>query len=266
MQLPPLDTARHWEFARLSQCLLDFQSHHPGRRQITSETIAHWTTLIDLLFDKAQECPSKPKPPPLPELTKKDKRKWAEGRGVAWQSYQKLYNKYRAQLFTWEEEAPTSDPVFMAQWRIAENRKRELQHFLESDQWPPVERKIWTILPPGEWPRDLNGWWQIVRPTSEWPPQPERLYHALQLDPSKILRGCEGDFDTYAAFLYPNTGKVLLESIDYGNAAYVLSGDWEKLSRLTKFELYQFHRHEVRRIFHRDDGDWRTTIRLALNL
>lgn len=261
--LPDLEEARLWEFERVSSRLLDFYNESKDSHGVSPKQIAQWIKLVDLLCAKARQSPYEL--PPVPELTKKDRRKWAAGWGNRWQDYKKLYDAHLARVARWEEEAQIADPTYRSKWQIAENRKKELQQLLQSDGWPPVERANWKFLPPGEWPKELQGWCKLVPCKSDFPPQPERLYFARSLGAVRIVLGKEGDFESYVAYHYPHTSKVLLESLEYGNAAYVLQGSWEQLSRLTKSDLNHYHWHEIQRVFHRDDGNWRDTIKQALN-
>jgi hypothetical protein len=262
--IPNLEDARLLDFGAISRLLLNVFSHAKYSQKLSQSDYLKWINLVDLLFEKARQSPYSP--PAKPALTRKDRRKWVEGRGTKWQEHKKLYDEYLACVARWEEEAQNTNPAVISKLRIAENRKKELQQLLNTNDWPPVERVPWRILPPGEWPVDLGGWSAILPCKSDLPPQPERLDYAKSLGAVRIVVGQMGDFDSYASFHYPNSKRVLLESPEYGNAAYVLNGNWEQLSRLTKFELTRSHRHEIKRISHRDDGMWRRTLRQALNL
>lgn len=259
MSLPSAEEVQNWPFARLSAHLRDFHDQL-GARALSNEEVGQWAALIDVLFAKVRQFPEAP--PPLPELTHKDKPRWAGGYGLKYRQHQQLLSEYLERKALWEAEAPTNDAEYITKWRIAEGRKKELLQC--SGQWPLVKRLVWTLLPSGEWPTDAMGWSRLIPQNARCHQQPERLMHAQELGASGIYVGVAGDFERYAAFEYPNTTHVLLESCDYGNAAYVLAGDWQHLSRMTKYELIHFHWVEITRVFHRDDGTWRSSIREAL--
>lgn len=64
----------------------------------------------------------------------------------------------------------------------------------------------------------------------------KRFKCIFELKPKEIFRGIE-TFADYFALHFEETDKVILESVVYGNAIYVIEGDWRVLSRKTKTEL-----------------------------
>ena len=78
----------------------------------------------------------------------------------------------------------------------------------------------------------------------------ERFKCIFELKPKSIYRGCE-TFSDYFALLFEDTDKVVLESVNYGNAIYIIEGDWKILSRRTKAELKTSNKTKV--IHHRSD-------------
>jgi hypothetical protein len=89
----------------------------------------------------------------------------------------------------------------------------------------------------------------------------ERISFAIQLEPISAFVGMD-EFDGYVAFTYSETDKVLLENPVYGNAAYILGGNWKELSRICRLELIS-HRNAYR-VIHRPDSNWKLHIRYAL--
>jgi hypothetical protein len=57
--------------------------------------------------------------------------------------------------------------------------------------------------------------------------------------------------DGYLIFGYPDKGRYVLESLDYGNATYVFGEDWQRLSQLTKREIIADDLH-LARVIHRE--------------
>lgn len=85
----------------------------------------------------------------------------------------------------------------------------------------------------------------------------KRVEFALSLEPKEIAVGID-EFAGYYAFVFPKD-VVLFECPAYGNAAYVVRGDWQTLSQHYKAELES----KGIRVIHRGRG-WRRTIRAAL--
>lgn len=94
----------------------------------------------------------------------------------------------------------------------------------------------WEILPPGERERVL------ARLAGGRPMAPEqrqliedRYNFLLTLNPSKILVGTSG-MQRYLGGMI-RQDLVVFENIEYGNAAYVMYEDWERLSRCSRVDL-----------------------------
>ena len=129
---------------------------------------------------------------------------------------------------------------------------------------PAIEELNWVILPEAEsaWPRVSRCLEQMKRqhPTKEL--EPSRLEKIWSLRPSKVFQG-KNTFDGYFVCLFDQ--RAVLECPWVGNAIYVIRGDWRKLSQLSKSDLINRHRKEVRRIIHRDSGNWFTEIKKAIS-
>lgn len=108
---------------------------------------------------------------------------------------------------------------------------------------PPATRRAhWVMLPPGEDPWDrikahVKGVYgkkspQIAEAVLL------RQQTILAHEPKDIIQGTAG-FSDYIAYLFPDRGLVVLESVFYGNAMYLFGQDWEKLSQLTKAQIIQ---------------------------
>lgn len=78
-----------------------------------------------------------------------------------------------------------------------------------------------------------------------------RMQRIVELNPTEIYKGL-GSFSDYFALVFDRYEKVVFESIVYGNAIYVVKGDWRKLSQKSKKEL------RLRKDAHviRHEGDW----------
>jgi len=147
--------------------------------------------------------------------------------------------------------------------RIYYGRKNDIQRLLNRGGWPSITKLNWYILPPGLWPTSIEEVERVLPRKSGLGYCPDRILNAESLKPFEIGRG-NGDFERYFCFRYKFTSKVLLESADDGNAAYILRGDWKALSRKSKYELINFHSSDIERVLHRDDSPWRSLIKTAL--
>jgi hypothetical protein len=119
--------------------------------------------------------------------------------------------------------------------------------------WPyvKVKRLNWEILPPGEHPfQQVSGYYkQLKMNDRSLRIDEERIEIIKELGPQKIYVGTD-DFRRYVIFYFPTLRKAVLECPIYGNAIYVIKGDWEYLSQYTKAELLDYFSNEVVRIIH----------------
>jgi hypothetical protein len=120
-----------------------------------------------------------------------------------------------------------------------------------------IEKVNWTLLPVGtDWATfEDNFNEQLTKSGGSFEPKAideakERFKCIFELKPKSIYRGFE-TFSDYFALLFEDTDKVVLESVNYGNAIYIIEGDWKILSRRTKAELKK--RNSTKVIQHRTD-------------
>lgn len=118
---------------------------------------------------------------------------------------------------------------------------------------PPAElRANWVMLPPGEHPWDrIEAHIKKVfagKAPSVAKAVLQRQDVILAHKPSVTWRGL-GGFSDYVAYIFDDRGVVVLESVHYGNALYVLGEDWEELSKLTKAQIIR-HQLAEHRIIH----------------
>lgn len=127
----------------------------------------------------------------------------------------------------------------------------------EQKQKTIEQRRLnWDILPPGEYP------WEQVKDTLT-----EITKHNKKTQAVMMLRNCEEIYDAnpdfvaygrsgfrgYAVFGFKQKGIYVLESAFPNNATYVLGGDWETISKLSKAEILSQNLHKAR-IIH--DANW----------
>ena len=109
----------------------------------------------------------------------------------------------------------------------------------------------WEILPPGEKDETVNRIVSGVGPISE--EIKKRLIARVdlfsKLNPTAYIRGTSG-FRRYFGAKFHND-LVAFENLDYGNAAYVMFEDWEKLSKMSRIDLLSGDRKGFIRVIHR---------------
>lgn len=113
----------------------------------------------------------------------------------------------------------------------------------------PVISLNWRVLPPGEmqWSKlepHLKGILDIQRKGTR-PIVEHRLKELNRYEPTFVAVG-QGGFTGYIIFGFPSANMYVLECARYGNATYVLEGNWRELSRLTKSEILKEEQHKVR--------------------
>jgi len=120
-----------------------------------------------------------------------------------------------------------------------------------------TEKVNWILLPVGtDWSSFESHFnEQVIKSGSKLDPNKvevarERFKRIYELEPKSVYRGFE-TFSDYFALLFEDTDKVVLESVNYGNAIYIIEGDWKILSRRTKAELKTSNKTKV--IHHRSD-------------
>jgi hypothetical protein len=118
-------------------------------------------------------------------------------------------------------------------------------------------RVNWEFLPSGnDWVSFERHFNQYVKknkkliPINEIEEARKRFEKIKDLKPQEVYKGIE-TFSDYYALLFKETNKVILESVVYGNAIYVIEGNWKTLSRKTKSELKEYPSTKV--ISHRHD-------------
>jgi hypothetical protein len=121
----------------------------------------------------------------------------------------------------------------------------------------------WEVLPAGHVEfANLKAHYQLrseAQSNRVW--DLSRLEFVHTLGPAQCFVGSE-DFDGYVVFTFPRIGKAVLDNPLHGNACYIISGEWQGLSRLSKKELLGSHTQNVIRVIHR--GDWRKRARSLL--
>lgn len=107
----------------------------------------------------------------------------------------------------------------------------------------------WDVLPPGKYP------WEHIKKTIN-----EITENNTKTQKVMMLRNCESIYDAnpdfvaygrsgfkgYVVFGFTSKNIYVLESIFPNNATYVLGGDWEEISKLSKAEILSQSLHKSR--------------------
>ena len=86
-----------------------------------------------------------------------------------------------------------------------------------------------------------------------------RLQRIIELSPKNIYKGIDS-FSDYFALTFDRYEKVVFESIKYGNAIYIVQGDWRVLSQKSKSELRETQKATIIR----HEGDWSNKLKRHL--
>jgi hypothetical protein len=90
----------------------------------------------------------------------------------------------------------------------------------------------------------------------------ERYNFLESLNPMEWIKGVSGMRRYFGAKFAENL--VVLENMDYGNAIYVMFGNWEELSKLSRTDLLKKSNRDFERIKHNGSG-WRTKLQMIIN-
>jgi hypothetical protein len=127
-----------------------------------------------------------------------------------------------------------------------------------------IEKLNWELLPPGEMKPYL---FRYLERSNRRRKAREidfgRIEKILTLNPSQIFIG-KHEFSGYIVFRFSFLPVAVLDHPVVGNALYILSGDWESLSKLTKGQLLESQSQYVRRIIHNET--WLERLRKKLGL
>lgn len=129
----------------------------------------------------------------------------------------------------------------------------EVRHDNLQSITPANIRKVnWTLLPPGRypWTRIQQHVTQLLEDRAPRYVNPihRRLEKIASFKPDEVYVG-HGGFRSYVAYVFPEKGLAVLESVMLDNATYVFDQNWQQISRMTKAEILQGDLH-LDRIIH----------------
>jgi hypothetical protein len=114
------------------------------------------------------------------------------------------------------------------------------------------------LLPVGEWPVSrVMGYFSVngddlFKDKGKY--QPSRLEDIFKLHPTTYWKGKEQTrMHGYLCFKFEASNKVVLECPYYGNAVYIVWGDWKKIVQLDKRTIRTKYKNNHRIIFHSND-------------
>ncbi|MCM3593454.1 hypothetical protein HN020_03095 [Brevibacillus borstelensis] len=118
----------------------------------------------------------------------------------------------------------------------------------------------WEFIPPGDkpWTERLEEYKPFVDRVSKTkkPVVVNRIETIEKYQPDEVAFGAKG-FQGYLVFKFSALGFYVFESMLHGNATYVVRGDWESVSKMTKSEIIQNSLHEYRFTHH---DSWKKNI------
>lgn len=146
---------------------------------------------------------------------------------------------------------------FRDKMRAAHLRALVAKRLKELPEQPPFKplKLPWKLLPPGEhlFPRILAHFERLARHSRHAAYDFDRLRQINSLRPDSVYLGTD-EFKGYAVFYFNNSSTAVLECPVSGNAIYIIKGNWQRLSQLSKSELLSQFPRQVKRVIH--NGWW----------
>jgi hypothetical protein len=123
-----------------------------------------------------------------------------------------------------------------------------------------VKKVRWIILPPGKHPfskimqyiEQLNKTKWLKKTVDE---NRLKTIYKLRSDKTEVIVGAN-EFDGYFIFTFPEKNIFVMDNPIYGNAIYVVAGNWEKLKQLSKLSKSEILTKypSTKRVIHK--GGW----------
>lgn len=169
-----------------------------------------------------------------------------------------LVNKEFTKANEQDNTAILATNIMLELFKRAELFSDNLEPYIKTTQ--SVRNINWEILPEGDmpWAKRLEGYKPFTERTStaRKPVIIDRFETIEQYKPLPPKVGTKG-FQGYVVFEFPSLGLYVFESMFHGNATYVVTGDWEAVSKMTKSEIIHNSLHEYRFIHH---DSWKDNI------
>jgi hypothetical protein len=125
-------------------------------------------------------------------------------------------------------------------------RKKRLNRLQDK---PVIKKVSWVILPLGFKSPEIEMRLETIFGANDKKINEanKRLNAIKQLSPNRVWMGADS-FNDYLAYEFAGCSSVMLESLYYGNATFIIKENWKKLSKLTKSEVSK--ERGVTRIIH----------------
>lgn len=221
---------------------------------------------------KSRDLPGKPVPPPpiskygaLPDSKKSEFHHYLKARdenaAQLW-AWRKSMRDYKSRLPEMQSQHETYKRL-LAYYKLHAPKQTFVDRLLKdidrarNDAGLQFEKLQWRLLPGGkiDYPM-VTRHLQTIR--NQFPKRSfddGRIKKVIGLKPSRAYLGSD-EFDGYLVFLFEGCRYAVLECPWFGNALYLLEGDWNALSKLSKSELLSRHGSHARRIIHDENGSW----------
>jgi hypothetical protein len=171
----------------------------------------------------------------------------------------KIEHKYDEYLLQFNRKNKIHNETVEVRHRIVLSLRRELERKFAPKPFKP-QQLLWRLLPPekNSFKRILDHFDDLNKQVWKDEYDRERLEIAYKLGPSATYIGID-EFEWYIVFYFQSIQLAVLECPLKGNALYLIAGDWQTLSSLSKTALLEHYQGEVTRIIH--TGDWRSKLR-----
>lgn len=146
--------------------------------------------------------------------------------------------------------------------RIAQRIRTDLSTFSSTNF--TAEKLNWKLLPASE--ISIVRIKQYLLGLSKFSSEDfdfEKIDKIISLRADKVYCGTD-EFEGYLVFCFEKFKIAVLDCPRKGNAIYIFGEDWKALSKLSKYELLNFHPNKTQRIIHR--GDWFEKLKLTLSV
>ena len=163
-----------------------------------------------------------------------------------------------------ERQRVAQAKLIRIQKRLHERERELIKKGEEETEPKTVIRKIpWEILPPGKHPFEaIRSYFRKLEMRGvSVEIDMGRIQAIRKYGPDEIYFGVL-EFKGYLVFYFKKKRIAVLDNPIWGNAIYVLKGDWQKISKMSKAEVLNQY-PSTKRIIHR--GDWKKRLSKALS-
>ena len=139
--------------------------------------------------------------------------------------------------------------------RIADLKKKIETIFDESNYSLKIEKLPWELLPKEKW--TVEDVVKIFRTYSfkQWQDatfDESRLRKIINVLKPNVCYIGEDEFEGYVVFCFDQTEKVVMECPIIGNAVYVINGNWQEITKLSKREAKHRYTNCIKTINHNE--------------